>query len=273
MATYTREQIQELETNQAAILQELDTLLYSLLTKLEPSLTAPRAKEYLLHGVCRRLNILKRCSENIFELFPVDRTSLMKQDERIDMEINLHSFMINVNGVLDNLAWVYVIEKSAEGTIKEHRKTVGLFIEQTQRRLPTSVRAYLRSDSIAKWYSDYAKNYRDALAHRIPPYVPPSVFNKEDEKKFRDLEHKIQEAIARHDIDSIEKLMAQQDKIGSISPLFAHSFSDHDASAPIYLHPQIIVDVRTVVAIATLFCEHFHDEGKEKVAGTVSADT
>jgi len=272
MATYSREQIQELETNQAAIHQELDRLLYSLLTKLEPSLTNARAKEYLLHGVCRRLNILKRCAENIFAIFPVDRTSLMKQDERIDMEINLHSFMININGVLDNLAWVYVLEKSVEDTIKRRRTSVGMFIDQTQRLLPASIRAYLQSDVMTEWYSDYAKNYRDALAHRIPPYVPPSVFNKEDEKKFRDLEHKIQEAIARHDIDGIEKLMAQQDKIGSISPLFAHSFSDHDTSAPIYLHPQIIVDVRTVVAIATLFCKHFHDEGKEKVAGTVPAD-
>ena len=49
---------------------------------------------------------------------------------------------------------------------------------------------YLNSEPIINWYSDYSKNYRDALAHRIPLYVPPSVLNKDDEKEYFELENK-----------------------------------------------------------------------------------
>ena len=48
--------------------------------------------------------------------------------------------------------------------------------------------AYLRRNTITQWYNEYAKNYRDALAHRIPPYVPPAALNDEQARRYKLLE-------------------------------------------------------------------------------------
>jgi hypothetical protein len=54
------------------------------------------------------------------------------------------------------------------------------------------------------WYTEYSKNYRDALAHRIPLYVPPSALNKEEQEEYMLLEKQLWNfnslgAILQHD--------------------------------------------------------------------------
>src|SRR6185369_7768296 len=142
-------------------------------------------------GVCRRLTIIQRCIQNIFAIFPPRRKQLLSGDERVDLEINLHSFLINIHGLPDNLAWTYVIERK----IVIRPIHVGLFNPKTQQHLPADVQAYLGSEPICSWYRDYAKNYRDALAHRIPPYIPPSTFTPTYEQQYRDLEERAAQAI------------------------------------------------------------------------------
>lgn len=171
---YTPEQVAEIEREREVVSGELENLCYTLAVDFAPSLTVVRAQEYMRHGVCRRLKIIRRCIDNIFTIFPVERKELLSEEERSDLEINLHSFIINIYGLQDNIAWVYLIEKSLENVVEGGRSGVGLFNKKTQPHLPEKVREYLNSENIKSWHRDYAKNYRDALAHRIPLYVPPS---------------------------------------------------------------------------------------------------
>jgi hypothetical protein len=86
----------------------------------------------------------------------------MSNDKRADVEINLHAFLINIHGVPDNLAWAYLLERGIP--LKPNR--VGLFnTEHTQPHLPQEVREYLNSSKIIGRHRNYAKNFRDALAH------------------------------------------------------------------------------------------------------------
>src|SRR5437867_2420564 len=144
--TYTPEQVLEIEREREVVSGELQNLWLNLVSEFAPSLTVERAQEYVRHGVCRRLKIIRRCIDNIFAIFPVERKEFLSEEERSDLEINLHAFIINIYGLQDNIAWVYVIEKSLEKVIE--RRRVGLFDLNTQKYLPAEVREYLNSENI-----------------------------------------------------------------------------------------------------------------------------
>jgi hypothetical protein len=71
-----------------------------------------RAQEFALHGFSRRLSCLVRCIENTFRIIPPDLDSLPTSDETHDVEIQVQAFIINVFGCLDNLAWVWTLERN-----------------------------------------------------------------------------------------------------------------------------------------------------------------
>lgn len=254
--SYTEGQIVEIEQERGKVLKDLEDLSLKLAREVALSLKVERAQEYLAHGVCRRLNIIRRCIENIFEIFPSDRKELLAEQERIDLVINLHAFIVNIYGLQDNLAWVYVLEKSLEEKIKGGRFGVGLFRESTQAHLPSEVCEYLNSGDVKTWHQDYAKNYRDALTHRIPLYVPPSTWTPINEERYKELDRQIYEKVAGRDFEGMQALMDEQDKVGSICAAFLHSFSDADACSAIALHPQVIVDAKTVMEITKAVCKH-----------------
>jgi hypothetical protein len=254
--SYTPEQVAQIEREREAVSRELDNLCVNLASEFAKSLTVERAQEYVYHGVCRRLTIIRRCIDNIFSIFPIARTKFLGEEERSDLEINLHAFIINIDGLQDNIAWVYVMEKSLEKVIKRGRLGVGLFNKNTQDHLPAELRAYLGLDKMTSWHKQYAQNYRDALAHRIPLYVPPSTMTPTDVQRYRELDTQIREAMKNRDFERMETLMEEQKTVGSICAAFLHSYSDSDASLPIYFHPQTIIDAMTVAEIVTMVRRH-----------------
>ena len=115
---YSPEQERELETACKDVLNELPDLWVMLARDVAPSLNFEEGREHIGHGVCRRLMIIQRCIQNIFTIFPPRRKQLLSDDERVDLEINLHSFLINIHGLPDNLAWAYVL-RSGPGNLNK----------------------------------------------------------------------------------------------------------------------------------------------------------
>ena len=141
------------------------------LSSMLSSVRDARAKEYLTQGVGRRLSILTRCIRNIFSIFPVGRTQHLTLEELADVDINLHAFFINLSGLLDNLAWVFVSENDLLGTSKEgklDKEDVGLFKKKTQFRLPEQLRTYLNTGRMTRWYSESAKTTETHSAYNTP---------------------------------------------------------------------------------------------------------
>ena len=260
--SYTVEQIAELDQGLHAVVGELEDLWINLARDVAPLLKVERAREYIGNGACRRLRTIRRCIDNIFRVCPPRRTKLLSEDERYDLQINLHAFCINIHGVPDNLAWAYLLEKGI--ALKPYR--VGLFCVDTQEHLPPEICAYLASDRITTWHQEYAKNFRDALAHRIPPYVPPSIWSSGQEQQYRELDAKIYEATKNHDFDRVDKLNEEQDRIGAICPAFIHSSLDRGACPPVLFHPQVIADARTVMEIVSVVRPHLPWAAKSKSA-------
>jgi len=142
-------------------------------TFLLDSWTDKLASEHAAHGFCRRVTTLGRCIHNVFELIPPEKEGLPERDVVTDTEINLQAFLFNVFGALDNLAWIVRQEK---GLMKPNGKSLGfddtgLGPKKLIRSLVSGKLAtYLAS--FDPWF-EYLEQFRHALAHQIPIYVPP----------------------------------------------------------------------------------------------------
>lgn len=213
-----------------------------------------KALEFLLHGASRRVKVIKRCIDNIYEIFPPDRESLLKNDELTDVVINMHAFLINSYGLLENLAWAWIYEKEIKSLIN-NKWQVGLFKAETQEHFTEKFRAYLNTENIQNWNSDYLVNYRDALAHQIPLYVPPKHLTPEQIEKEKELEIKIRLFIKSNDFDAVELLRNEQENLGSVAPMFIHSLTTENKYA--ILHYQIINDFKTIEEIVNNYCEMY----------------
>src|SRR5260221_7138897 len=73
-----------------------------------------RAGEYATHGFCRRLGILVRAIDQVYEALPPEREDIPERDEVLDATIAIQSFVFNTFGCLDNLAWIWVCEKGVK---------------------------------------------------------------------------------------------------------------------------------------------------------------
>ena len=260
MQHFTDEALKEITAAHSEIRSKYNQLTIEIVS-FAGSLQNERAREFMQHGVNRRLWLLYRCVENIFDLFPPNRIGLLEQKDRLDVEINLHAFLINIYGIIENIGLSLAYENNLVGDESEHKlkpKEVNLFKRRFRRLLNPHLIAYLRKDTVTQWYNKYAKNYRDALAHRIPPYVPPAALNDEQRQRFEYLEQEIKRLCEDEDFDRIEVLQDEQVSLGRSNPLFVHSFSEK--AIPVYLHPQLIADFGTVeeilhTAIANFYCE------------------
>ena len=110
MQHFKQEDIQKILSELELVGKRYSDSIFCLL-KLSGNLRQEKAKEYLFHGAVRRLRVIYRCINNIFTIFPLERATLLNRDELDDVMINLHAFFVNIFGILDNLAWVFIHEK------------------------------------------------------------------------------------------------------------------------------------------------------------------
>jgi hypothetical protein len=200
--------------------------------------------EYLHNGFLRRLGVLKRCIENVYSICPVERVDKPKRDELLDVTINLQSFLFNVFGSIDDLAWVWAAEKDLKTEKGEplKPKDKGFHTKSMRKTLPDDFRAYL--DGLRDWF-DYLEDYRHALAHRIPLYIPPYTAKPEDYLRLEALKN---EAHSRRDFEEWLRLDAEQDQLGKFVPIMMHSYGE--GARPVGFHNQILNDWTTVAQIA-----------------------
>lgn len=210
------------------------------------------AWEYANRGFVRRITILKRCILNIFDICPPERTQKLSEDELDNLDINLHSFIFNTYGCLDNLAWIWVKENSIKNNKGEEleAKQVGL----------SNQYKYVR-DTFSKDFSNYLngcepwfhqlENFRHALAHRIPLFVIPIVFNKQEAEEFNKIQKEAHEAFMRFDFKKVEALFLTSNTLGKFLPYMTHSFEEKSLQLP--FHFQIIIHWKTIIEISEKF--------------------
>lgn len=204
-----------------------------------------RAQEYARQGFSRRLGTLVRCIEKVFEILPPDRVDLPTSDELSDAAISIQAFVFNVFGCADNLAWTWVKEK---GLTKDDgspilNSWVGLGKKNVcvRRSFSPEFQKYL--NELNDWF-DYLENFRHALAHRIPLYVPPYVVPNDKKAAYQELEDRITEALNRRDLAEHERLSTEQKTLAAFYPYMTHSFEE--AAEFVAFHPQLLADFNTI---------------------------
>jgi hypothetical protein len=239
---YSDEALKQLAEGYTAVDTKLNTLLerYILL-----DLRSSRAQEFARQGFPRRLKVMVRCIVNVFEHIPPERTELPSRDELSDATINIQSFVFNVFGAIDNLAWIWMHENGQKrrDATPIPDKHVGLGPENTSVRttLSQEFQDYLRT--LEAWFKHLA-DLRHALAHRIPLYIPPYVIQTKDLEAYKEFEAKMAEAAKKRDFTEYDRLSAEQLKLGRFRPRVQHSFEEK--ATPVVFHAQMLADFNTV---------------------------
>lgn len=215
---YSNENIQILQ-KEWKVFNSNFKLTIDALANLDQRISTQEAREYLQHGVMRRLFLMWHCVSKIFTIYPPDRVKILSDEERFEVNVSLHSLFINVFGVLDNLAWVLSYEKN----YGLNKRDIGLFTNAFKSKLMPDFKDYLYSERMRNWHFVHLKEYRDSLAHRIPLYVPPHGVNQHGIK--------------------VEPF-----------PVFSGSIRTTEEFA--VLHPQVLADFNSVREIISNFLEY-----------------
>jgi hypothetical protein len=198
--------------------------------------------EYARHGYMRRLGTLRRCIDNVFALVPPETDLIPDRAVLNDAQINVQAFVANVYGAIDNLAWVWVFERGLESQI--HRNRVGLRVKHTEVRKTLSDGFLKYLQTLDRWM-EYLIEYRDALAHRIPLYIPPGGVRPKDVDAYNDLSRQIVDALyVRYDGFEYSRLSAEQEKLLTFQPLITHSVKE--TTAHFAFHAQMPTDFLTI---------------------------
>ncbi|MFA5819711.1 MAG: hypothetical protein WC854_10605 [Bacteroidales bacterium] len=217
-----------------------------------------RAKEYLECGVGRRTILIRRCIENVFSIFPVERLAKLSKNENIDVDINLHAFIINVHGIIENLglsiAHGYrLFDKSRSENQQKHE--LGLFNSRFISRFKGRIRDYFCSDIVVSWYKQYSTNYRDSLAHRIPAYIPPAGLNDDEIIIYNQCIIRINEIYKTGWSPEVSMLLEKVDSLGVANPTYVHS--EIEKAKTVALHPQMLCDYLTVEEMINVVIDNY----------------
>ncbi len=199
------------------------------------------AKHFMLYGVGRRLQLIRRSAGRIFEALPPDQVAPLGRDALQDVNISLHAFIIHSNALQDNLAWTFVKEFG----LALRKFDVSLFKTALQRRLPQPIQAFLIGEDLQAWHKTYSTDFRDGLAHRIPLYVPPAQLTEQDTVRNLELQKTFQEKLRLHDWAAAIAAQDEINSLGTACPYFLHDFNGQK----MVLHPQILCDSLTVIEL------------------------
>jgi hypothetical protein len=246
---FSEKQLAELREHHGKLARQYLNLQFLLQARKYRS---ERGREYAFHGFGRRLGLLASAVDQVFTVLPPEREGIPNREELSSAILVIQAFVLNAIGCLDNLAWIWVYERAvrARNGADLNPKSVGLWKPQVQESLSKEFRAYLNTRK--SWFEDVNK-FRDALAHRIPLYIPPYAVEKSKLEEHNRLEQKATAALARGDHVAYDQLGDEQKKLGEFRPWMRHSF--YEQSPTIVFHYQLLTDYATIDELALKLLE------------------
>jgi hypothetical protein len=243
---FTRQQLAELADGYAAVDGKCRNLYERYLAR---TYATDRGKEFGQQGFVRRIQALQRCITNVFNLLPPEVDAAPDDNTRHDAELQIQAFVLHVFGAADNLAWIWVSEK---GIAKEDGApladgSIGIRKRQVLNSFTKEFRDHLKT--LDAWFG-CLEDFRHALAHRIPLYIPPYVVTRANEAAYRELEAKIAEAGRRMDFERRARHMTEQRLLTAFQPLMQHSYIEE--ARPLVFHPQMLADFNTIDELGRL---------------------
>ena len=251
---FSNEDLENLQKTRLAVFDKYQRLVGSYAVHKYKTVDGHR---YAMQGLLRRLGILARCIHNVFEILPPDRVDLPTHDELSDATINIQTFVVNLFGSADNLARIWVLEKAltrADGS-PVPKEWIGLrkSNELVRRSFSPQFQEYL--NELYRWF-DFLENFRHALAHRIPLYIPPFAVTEGKKEAYQELETRMTAALQRLDVAEHERLSAEQKSLTAFLPVMTHSFEEE--AKFVVFHGQVLSDFATIEELAQKMLEELN---------------
>jgi len=246
---FTEQQISQLAEAYAAVDGCYDELRQAY---IDHPWTTDRGREFGTNGFARRLQCIHRSIHNVFERLPPELEQAPDRDTRHEAELQIQAFVFHVFGAADNLAWIWVSEKN----ITRNNGTplpdgaIGIRKPQVLQSFSEGFRGHLETRE--EWF-DYLENFRHALAHRIPLYIPPYVVTRANAARYNEIQGAMNEAIAAANLARHAELQAQQTELTTWQPLMQHSFIEE--AGRIVFHSQLIADFNTIHELGTMMLD------------------
>jgi hypothetical protein len=204
------------------------------------------AAEFAREGLVRRIDTLLRCVEVVFRLLPPALEKAPANSDAMDATIYIQSFVYNIFGCLDNLAWVWVTEKDVRGAdgASLDRMKVGIGEKDRTVRQTFSKKFLKFLESRDDWVREMVE-LRTSLARRVPLYMSPIHIPAERLAEYTRLVGASADALQRNDRGSAEAFSATANALGSWQPVMTHSFlkdAQIVAFHPILLQACLIID-------------------------------
>lgn len=241
MPVYSEENLDQLHNDYGRIHERYIDLSLAYLKK---DFKVPKAREFAEHGFCRRVTLMTHCIRMIFEQIPPSTTCPLNLEKAFDATIYFQVFRFNVFGCLDNLAHIWVEEMNIkqDNGKKIPDPAVSFFVRHKQNQninkcLSEEFRLYLNSHD--SWFQNL-KNFRDAIAHRIPVYIPPYCIYDDETEESSDIESDTNEA----NFHKYDETKCNLEPTSHFLPIATHSFMED--SEQILFHPQMLSDYNII---------------------------
>jgi hypothetical protein len=249
---FSRQALQEMSEAREAIGSKYESLLMLYVTL---PLKDATAKEYATQGFPRRLGVMAHCIHNVFTTLPPEKEEIPSKTQLFDATVNIQAFLVNTFGCVDNLARIWIHEKSVT-TVRGKplpKGEIGLAVHHTRvrRSLSKEFQDYLKKRD--EWLT-FMGNFRHALAHRIPLYIPPYAVRPQDEAAYNEFKQKMIEASKNGELAEHGRLVVEQQKLMRFLPWIHHSYLEN--GKPAVFHPQLLADFHTVEELGLkMHCE------------------
>lgn len=225
---------------------QVDLDLLSLMRGWNLADLNPEAKNFAIHGFMRRCTTLNHCIKRIYSLCP-PHISIIVDEDLYDLTVFIQSSIFNTFGALDNLAHTI----NSQLNLKLPNTRVGLTPGNTALRnaLSADFQAKLLEFDNNGWF-DYLLDYRHALAHQIPLYVPPYVIRPNDADKYKGLAQLKHQALVDRDIEQVHNVDLEMAKLGTFEPFIAHSFTKKHKQ--MLFHSQVLQDWGAILVLSDI---------------------
>jgi hypothetical protein len=236
---FSRKQLADIGEKLATVEEKTDQLM---LKYVYFPFKNDQAKHYAHQGFARRIQVLRHCIHNVFRIVPAGTIKTPSKTRLYDAQVNIQAFLANVYGIVDNLAWIWVFERGLN--ISRRRVGLGKDNKDVRNSLSPDLQTYLIG--MDEWF-DYLGEFRHALAHRIPVYIPPGMVPQRNVDAYNDITMRMTDALNQMRPYEYERLSEEQNKLLVFQPMIAHSTVE--TKAPYVFHPQMIADFLTVEAL------------------------
>lgn len=224
-----------------------------------------RGEELALHGLGRRLRIMQSCITSFFRELPPEEEGVPDTDRVTAATVAMHAFTIHVYGCLDNLAgvWVHEFDVRGDDGLVLNKMHIGFRKKNKSvlASLPTGIRQQLID---SEDWMEALENFRDALAHRVPPYIPPFMVAEARRAEFNKLEAERLNAVWNLRFDEEAEIEARQMKVAHFRPISTHSFTE--GAKNVIVHGQMFCDFLTIEQLTVQILDALKEAARTKGA-------